>query len=135
MCGYLGGSMHHQHQDGYSGPSSYHPLSPKGEHYYPPGHGPKDDHLFWSTHMTSYDHHVSSNQSQTVIFCMCVSVSEERHHCHYFPNGTISLLLIAQWNVHIVSLLHIFQALEITLSSQVIIKVMGFSLPNLFLNI
>lgn len=84
MCAYLGGSMHHQHQDGYSGPSSYHPLSPQGEHYYPPGHGPKDDHLFWSTHMTSYDHHVSPNQIYDLLY-VSVSVSEERHHCHNFP--------------------------------------------------
>ncbi|XP_026887140.2 thyroid receptor-interacting protein 6 isoform X1 [Electrophorus electricus] len=53
-----GGSMHHQLQDDHSGPSPYHPLSPKsGEHYYPPGHGPKEEHLSWNPHMSSYDHH------------------------------------------------------------------------------
>ena len=49
--------MHHQHQDDLSGPSPYHPKS--GEHYYPPADGPKDNHLSWSPHMASYDHHVS----------------------------------------------------------------------------
>ncbi|XP_062850350.1 lipoma-preferred partner homolog isoform X2 [Trichomycterus rosablanca] len=58
-----GGSMHHQYQDDYSGLSSYHPLSPKGEQYYPPGHGPKDDHLFWSPHVTSLDHHARGSEN------------------------------------------------------------------------
>ncbi|KAI4900435.1 hypothetical protein NFI96_033087, partial [Prochilodus magdalenae] len=50
-----GGSMHHQHQDDHSGPSPYHPKA--GEHYYSPADGPKDNHLSWSPHMASYDHH------------------------------------------------------------------------------
>ncbi|XP_066537228.1 thyroid receptor-interacting protein 6 isoform X2 [Hoplias malabaricus] len=50
-----GVNMHHQHQDDHSGPSSYHLKS--GEHYYPPVDMPKDNHLSWSPHMATYDHH------------------------------------------------------------------------------
>ncbi|KAF7706502.1 hypothetical protein HF521_019756 [Silurus meridionalis] len=75
-----GGSMHHQHQDGYSGPPSYNPLSPKGEHYYPPGPGPTDDHLFWSTHMKSYDQHTrgSDQHLSTIRQCALQQASLQR---------------------------------------------------------
>ncbi|KAF4089110.1 hypothetical protein AMELA_G00062570 [Ameiurus melas] len=84
--GQSGGSMHHQHQDGYSGPSSYHPLSPQGEHYYLPGHGPKDDHLFWNTHMTSYDHHTRGSDKHLssidaeIDSLTCMLADMDSHH-------------------------------------------------------